>query len=96
MKPTALLINTNRGGLVDTAALPEMLKQGRLAGAGLDVHEQEPVPKDYILFELDNVGLSDPTGWYLEESQIELPTWAAQSVANVLTGKTPRNVVNRT
>lgn len=96
MKPTALLINTSRGGLVDTAALHEALKQGRLGGAGLDVHEQEPVPKDYILFELDNVVLSDHTGWYSEESQIELQTKTAQGVADVLTGKTPRNVVNRT
>jgi D-3-phosphoglycerate dehydrogenase len=95
MKPTALFINTSRGGLVDTAALHEALQHKRLAGAGLDVHEQEPVPKDYILFELDNVVLSDHTGWYSEESQIELQTKAAQGVADVLTGKTPHSVVNR-
>lgn len=95
MKPTAIFINTSRGGLVDTAALHAALRDRTINSAGLDVHEQEPVPRDYPLFQLDNVILSDHAGWYSEESQVELQTKAAQAVADVLQGRTPRNVVNR-
>lgn len=95
MKKTAFFINTSRGGLVDTQALYEALKNGVINCAGLDVHEQEPVAKNYVLFELDNVILSDHTGWYSEEAQVELQTKAAQAVADVLTGKTPKSVVNK-
>lgn len=95
MKPDAVFINTSRGGLVDTTALHEALRDGRLSAAGIDVHEQEPVPRDYPLFGLDNVVLSDHIGWYSEESQVELQTKAAQGVADVLAGRTPAHVVNR-
>ena len=52
MKPTAYLINTARGGIVEEAALYDALKSGKLAGAGLDVFEQEPPPLGHSLFEL--------------------------------------------
>jgi D-3-phosphoglycerate dehydrogenase len=94
MKKTAIFINTSRGGLVDAAALYDALKNGENNSAGLDVHEQEPVPKNYSLFELDNVILSDHVGWYSEESQVDLQTKAARGVADVLTGKQPASVVN--
>jgi D-3-phosphoglycerate dehydrogenase len=95
MKPGAIFINTSRGGLVDTQALYEALKSGHLNSAGLDVHETEPVPPNYSLFGLDNVVLSDHTGWYSEEAQVDLQTKAAQGVADVLTGKPARNAVNK-
>lgn len=95
MKSTAVFVNTSRGGLVDTEALHDALRDGRLSGAGLDVHEQEPVPRDYALFGLDNVVLSDHTGWYSEESQVELQTKAARGVAEVLAGRIPAHAVNR-
>ena len=95
MKKTAIFINTSRGGLVDTAALFNALKNKVINCAGLDVHEQEPVPKDYSLFQLDNVILSDHAGWYSEESQIELQTKAAQAVVDVLQGKMPKSVGNK-
>jgi D-3-phosphoglycerate dehydrogenase len=94
MKKTAIFVNTSRGGLVDTGALHHALKTGVINSAGLDVHEQEPVPKNYSLFELDNVILSDHTGWYSEEAQVELQTKAARGVADVLTGKRPASIVN--
>ena len=58
MKPRAILVNTARGGLVDTAALAGALRNGKLSFAALDVHEQEPIPADYVLKELDNVILT--------------------------------------
>lgn len=58
MKPGAILVNTARGGLVDTAALAGALRNGQLSFAALDVHEQEPIPADYVLKELDNVILT--------------------------------------
>ncbi|MFH0920577.1 MAG: C-terminal binding protein [Fibrobacterota bacterium] len=94
MKKTAIFVNTARGGIVDTQALYEALKNKAIAWAGLDVHEQEPVAKDYPLFQLDNCVLSDHVGWYSEESQVDLQTKAAQAVADVLSGKTPQYVVN--
>ncbi|GAB4365652.1 MAG: C-terminal binding protein [Spirochaetales bacterium] len=95
MKPTAVFINTSRGGLVDTDALYEALKTGRIAWAGIDVHEQEPVPANYPLCQLENVILSDHRGWYSEESMEELRRKAARYAAMVLEGKTPTSVVNR-
>ena len=58
MKPGAVLVNTARGGIVDTAALYEGLKSGKISFAGIDVHEEEPIPQGYCLSELDNVILT--------------------------------------
>ncbi|MCZ7566764.1 MAG: C-terminal binding protein [Burkholderiales bacterium] len=95
MKPTAVLVNTARGALVDEAALVEALRAGRILGAGLDVYEHEPPRPGHRLFELDNVVLSDHTGWYSEESVAELQTKAAEEVARVLRGEAPRHWLNR-
>ncbi|MCH7621601.1 MAG: phosphoglycerate dehydrogenase [Chloroflexi bacterium] len=62
MKPTAILVNTARGGVVDQDALLEVLREGRIAGAGLDVFETEPLPAGHPLTELDNVVLSPHAG----------------------------------
>lgn len=94
MKPTAILINTSRGGVVDTQALYRALKEGWINSAGIDVHEQEPVPPGYSLFELESVVISDHAGWYSEESIAELQRGAAEAVAAVLSGAWPRFLVN--
>ena len=94
MKSTAILVNTSRGGLVDTKALYKALREGWINSAGIDVHEEEPVPGEYCLLELDNVVISDHAGWYSEESIKELQRGAAEAVTAVLSGKWPKSVVN--
>jgi len=91
MRPSALLINTSRGGLVDETALWAALATGRLAGAGLDVLEQEPPPIDHPLLHTDNCIVLPHTAWYSEESFADLKTKAAEEVARVLTGQPPRH-----
>ena len=94
MKPTAILVNTARGPLVDIPALCRALKEGWINSAGIDVHEQEPVPKDYCLFGLDNVVIADHAGWYSEESIADLQRGAAEAVVAVLKGGWPKFLVN--
>ncbi len=94
MKPTAVLVNTSRGPVVDEKALAAALAAGRLAGAGLDVFETEPLPPESPLRKLDTVVLSDHAGWYSEESIVELKTKAARNVAAVLGGGKPVYPVN--
>ena len=67
MKPTAYLINTSRGPIVDEAALVEALQAGRIAGAGLDVYDVEPLPADHPLRGLDNAVLTGHTGYVIQE-----------------------------
>jgi D-3-phosphoglycerate dehydrogenase len=93
MKPTAYLINTARGPIVDEAALADALDGGRLAGAALDVMPQEP-PVGSPLLGRENVIITPHTSFYSEESLLELQRKAAEEVVAVLTGKPPRNPVN--
>jgi D-3-phosphoglycerate dehydrogenase / 2-oxoglutarate reductase len=93
MKPTAYLVNTARGPIVDEAALAQALDQKQLAGAALDVMEKEP-PTGSPLPGRDNVIVTPHTSFYSEESLVELQTKAAEEVARVLTGQAPRNPVN--
>jgi D-3-phosphoglycerate dehydrogenase len=93
MRPTAYLINTARGPIVDEAALAEALDARQLAGAALDVMPQEP-PVNSPLFGRHNVIITPHTSFYSEESLVDLQTKAAEEVASVLTGQAPRNPVN--
>ena len=94
MKPTAYLINTARGPIVDEVALARALDAGRLAGAALDVMTEEPPPPSSSLIGRDDVIITPHTSFYSEESLIELQTKAAEEVVAVLGGGTPRNPVN--
>jgi D-3-phosphoglycerate dehydrogenase len=94
MKRTAYLINTSRGAVVDEGALAARLGSGRIAGAGLDVFEHEPLPAGSPLRRLDTVVLSDHAAWYSEESVAELKTKAARNVAAVLAGRAPAYPLN--
>ena len=94
MKPTAFLINTSRGGIVDEQALAEALKAGGIGGAALDVLSVEPPPPDHPLRKLPNVILTPHLAFYSRESVIELQTKAAEEVVRALKGDPPRSPVN--
>ena len=94
MKPTALVVNTARGGLVDGAALARALRDGRIAGAALDVAEQEPIPPDDPLRGLDHCLLTPHAAWYSEEASRALKAMAAEEVARILQGQPPRCPLN--
>jgi D-3-phosphoglycerate dehydrogenase len=94
MKSSAVLVNTSRGPLLDQKAVADALAGGKIAAAGLDVFEAEPLPPDSPLLKLDNATLSDHAGWYSEESVAELKTKAARNVLAVLKGGKPIYPVN--
>lgn len=95
MRPTAILVNTARGGLVDLDALHAALAEGRLLGAGLDVFEHEPPDPRHPLFALDNVALTNHIGWYSEEAMRELQRKTAEEAVRILRGEPPLHWVNR-
>jgi D-3-phosphoglycerate dehydrogenase len=94
MKPTAYLINTSRGAVVDEAALYRALTEGWIAGAALDVLTREPPDPILPLLALDNVIVTPHVAFYSEEAIAALQRRAAEQVATVLRGDLPDNVVN--
>ena len=94
MKPTAILVNTSRGPIIDERALFRALSENRINSAGLDVFEKEPVNPDNPLLTLDNITVSGHTGWYTEESQTELKRKAAENVRDALVAGRPKYAVN--
>ena len=92
MKPTAILINTARGGLVDKAALVDALRAGRIAGAGLDVFHEEPIPSGDPILGLANVVLTPHNGGNTREVIDAGLLRAVENVEHFLAGQ-PRDVV---
>jgi phosphoglycerate dehydrogenase-like enzyme len=95
MKPTALLVNTARGAVLDEAALIRCLQDGVLAGAGLDVFEAEPLPAESPLRRLENVILVSHIGT-CPEAGVRMHAVGVDNVARFLQGKKPMRIVNPT
>lgn len=94
MKPTAYLINTARGPLIDQSALLRALEAGAIAGAALDVFEEEPLPRDHPLRLLNNVILTPHAIGHSEELWAAITRVAAEQVLAILEGQRPRFVAN--
>jgi glyoxylate reductase len=93
MKPTAVLVNTSRGPVVDEAALADALAAGRIFAAGLDVYEEEPKVHPKLL-ELENVVLAPHIGSASVETRDRMAALAAENLAAVLRGEDPKTPVN--
>lgn len=94
MKPTAYLINTSRGGIVDTEALARALRERRIAGAALDVFEEEPLAASSPLRGLDNAYLSAHVAAMTRQTNAATALMAAENAARVLRGERPLYAVN--
>ena len=94
MKKTAYLINNSRGPVVDEKALYEALRKGQIAGAGLDVFEQEPTPVDNPLLKLDNVVVAPHISSASLETRAKMSEMVAENLVAFFEGKRPPNLVN--
>jgi phosphoglycerate dehydrogenase-like enzyme len=96
MKPTAVLLNTARGPVIDESALARALCDGRIAAAGLDVLEQEPPAADQPLLELENVVLTPHVAGYAHDGVASRWRVSVEAVLALARGQTPTSWVNRT
>ena len=94
MRPTAVLVNASRGGVVDETALADALRSGHLAAAGLDVFAEEP-PFDSELLDLPNVIVTPHVAGISHRSISVMNEMATRSVIAVLSGEMPPNIVNK-
>ena len=96
MKPTAILVNTARGGIVDEPALEAALKTGQIAGAGIDVFAKEPAAVDHPLLKLPNVVVAPHVAGVTVESRDRMAITTVQNILSMLDGKPIReNVINK-
>ncbi|HWC28860.1 MAG TPA: D-2-hydroxyacid dehydrogenase family protein [Dehalococcoidia bacterium] len=94
MKPTAFLINTSRGPIVDEAALIETLREKRIAGAGLDVFDEEPLPQDHPFLKLDNTLITPHLGYVTLQTYDRFYGEAVEDILGWLSGAPVRVIEN--
>ena len=94
MKPAALIVNVSRGALIDQEALVDALREGRIAGAGMDVFPREPLDRAHPLHALKNVILTPHLAFYTREAYERLEDQCGQAIRALLAGKLPPNVKN--
>lgn len=94
MKPSAYFVNTARDGIHDEAALADAVRDGKIAGAGLDVFLQEPPPLDHPLLHLDNVIVTPHNAGMTAESMLDMVTATAHQWIDLFDGKVPPRLVN--
>ena len=92
MKPTAFIVNTARGPIIDETALIAALKEGRIGGAALDVFDREPLPADHELRRLANVVATPHVGYVTRENYRTMYRVTAENIAAFLAGA-PQNVI---
>jgi len=95
MKPTAYLVNTSRGPMVDHEALAEALREKRIAGAGIDVYDNEPPEQTYPRLGLENPILTPHLSWYREDAAWDIRQKSVEDIDLGLAGKPPRYCVNK-
>jgi len=95
MKPTAYFVNTSRGPIVNQPDLTAALEAGQMAGAGLDVFEEEPLPVDHPLIQMDNVILSPHGMAWTDDLYHGNGVGACENVLTVLRGEIPQYTVNQ-
>ncbi len=95
MKKEAFIINTARGPIIDEQALIQALQEEKIAGAGLDVLETEPISQANPLLKMDNVIINPHSAFYSVEAELELKRKTAENVADVLSGYYPTYLVNK-
>lgn len=93
MKPTAVIVNTSRGGLINTVELARGLHENEIAGAGIDVFEQEPLQNDHPILLAPNMLITSHTAWYSERSIPILQQFAAEEVMRAIKGEALKNRV---
>jgi gluconate 2-dehydrogenase len=93
MKPTAIFINVSRGQTVDEAALVDVLENGGIRAAGLDVFEEEPINADHPLLKLKNVVVLPHIGSATHQTRFDMAMLAARNLTDALTGQTPPNLI---
>ncbi|MBV8793216.1 MAG: 3-phosphoglycerate dehydrogenase, partial [Pseudolabrys sp.] len=94
MKPSAFFITTARGNIHDEAALADVLRARKIAGAGLDVWSKEPPPREHPLLQFDNVLVSPHTAGVTHEARENIGRIAAENLIDALDGKRPQRIVN--
>jgi len=94
MKDGVIIVNTARGPVIDEKALIKALESGKVAAAGLDVHETEPLPEDHPLKKMDNVILTPHMAWYTNYSIYDMKRKWAENAARYIKGEKLQNVVN--